>query len=284
MRFSVPTFVWAWPFTNTQFAVVKKVADLGFDELEVIFDGVGAIDAGSLRDELATVGLGATVGAYCTPDRDVSATDRKTRDAGIRYLEDAVDFAAAIGAGVVAWPIAHPPGRARSLPPSERQTERETSAASLRTVAEHAGEQGIRLGVEPGSRFDSDMVNTAADGLAFLSEVDHDSVGLLLDTFHMQIEERSLGDAIRATGDQLVHVHVSESNRGEIGTGTVDWENVFSALRDIAYAGGVSVESCGWTGTDFDGLMRMWRPWFDDPDAYASNSLEFVKETIAAVQ
>jgi D-psicose/D-tagatose/L-ribulose 3-epimerase len=283
MRFGIPTFVWTWPFTNEGLPLVQKVADLGFDDLEVIFDGDSdGLDPVALRDRLDEASLGASVGAYGLPHRDVSAADRTVRDAGVQYLTDAVDFAVAIGARVVAGPVAHPPGRARLLSAAERRAERENAVASLRTVGEYAAEHGIRFGVEAVSRYDGDMFNTTAEALAFLSEVGHESIGLLLDAFPMQMEERSLGDAIRAAGDTLVHFHAAESHRGAPGTGTVNWDEVFSALRDIGYDQGVAVESCGMTGTELDGLMKMWRPWFDDRDAFAAESLKFLRSKMEA--
>ena len=284
MRFSIATFVWTGSLTNDQLDLVSKVADLGFDELEVVFDGGGGVDAATLRDRLEGAGLGASVLAFGLPERDISSPDAAVREAGTRYLTDALDFAAAIGATVVAGPIAHPPGRARPIPADERAAERDHSVASLRTLGDLAGERGIVLGVEQLSRYDSDMFNTATESLAFLADVDHGSVGLLLDTFHMQMEERSAGEAIRAAGDRLVHFHAVESHRGELGTGQIDWDDTFGALAEIDYEGTASLESFSMSGTELDALVNMWRPWFDDADVFASRSLSFARGRADAVR
>ncbi|MBS1881040.1 MAG: sugar phosphate isomerase/epimerase [Actinobacteria bacterium] len=284
MRFSIATFVWTGSFTNEQLDLVPKVAELGYDDLEVVFDGSGGVDAGPLRERLEESGLGASVLAFDLPERDLSSPDQAIREAGISYLTDALDFAAAIGAEVVAGPIAHPPGRARPLPADERRAERAHAVESLRTVGERAGERGLLLGVEQLSRYDSDMFNTATETLALLADIDHDSVGMLLDTFHMQMEERSAGEAIRAAGDKLVHFHSVESHRGELGTGQIAWDDVFSALTEIGYERDVSVESFSMTGTEFDALVNMWRPWFDDADGFAGKSLAYARGQLDSVQ
>ena len=276
MRFSIATFVWTGSFTDAQLDLVQKVADLGYADLEVVFDGSGGVTAGALRERLDQAGIGASVLAFCLPDRDPSAADPAIRAAGVDYLTEALEFGAAIGAPLIGGPIAHPPGRARQLTTDERAAERAASVASLRTVGDRAAERGMSVAVEQLSRYDSDMFNTAAESLDFLAEVDHDAVGLLLDTFHMQMEERSTPAAIREAGEKLLHFHAVESHRGQLGTGQIPWEDVFAALRDIDYDRAVSLESFAMSGTEMDALVNMWRPWFADPDEFAARSLEFV--------
>lgn len=277
MRLSIATFVWTGSFVDDELDLVQKVSDLGYDELEVVFDGSGGVSAEKLRDRLEQAGLGATVLAFALPDRDVSAADPAIRQAGVSYLTDALDFAATIGAPLVGGPIAHPPGRARTIDADERSAEAANAAESLRAVGDLAGERGLGVAVEQLSRYDSDMFNTATESLAFLSEVDHPSVGLLLDTFHMQMEELSIGEAIRSTDGKLLHFHAVESHRGQLGTGQIPWDEVFRALSDIGYDGTASLESFASSGPEMDGLVNMWRPWFKDSDEFASKSLEFAR-------
>lgn len=276
MRFSIATFVWTGSFTDADLDLVQKVADLGYADLEVVFDGSGGVTPGALRERLDQAGIGASVLAFSLPDRDPSAADPAIRAAGVDYLTAALDFGAVLGAPAIGGPIAHPPGRARPLAADERAAERAASVASLRTVGDRAAERGMSVAVEQLSRYDSDMFNTATESLDFLAEVDHHAVGLLLDTFHMQMEERSTPAAIRQVGDKLLHFHAVESHRGELGTGQIPWGEVFAALRDIDYDRAVSLESFSMSGTEMDALVNMWRPWFADADEFAARSLEFV--------
>lgn len=277
MDFSVATFVWTGSFTDADIPLLRRIADMGYDAVEIVYDGSGGFTPARVAGELRNVRLKASVLAFCLPHRDPSSSDPGIREAGIKYLCDAIDVAVATGAGVVAGPIAHPPGRARALAAAERAAERQNSVASLKTVGDYAARHGVRLGVEVLSRYDSDMFNTAEDAVAFHGEIAHPAVGLHLDTFHMQLEERSLGDAIRLVGDRLVHFHATESHRGQLGAGQIRWDEVFAGLNEIAYRGLVSIESFRHSGTEFDALVNMWRPWFTDSNEFARSGLAFMR-------
>ena len=279
MRFGAATFIWTSPFTSSDVGLVRTLSTLGFDLIEVAFEVPGITDPVLLQQELTTSGVEASVLAFCTPERDVSSANATVREAGLIYLRQAVDFACQIGATVVAGPIAHPPGRARFLPAAERHDERMRSIESLHAAGEHAAANGVSLAVEQMCRFDSDMFNVAADSVAFIEEVDHAAVGLLLDTFHMHIEEQSTGDAIRTVGKHLRHFHASENNRGIPGTGQVHWTEAATALNAVGYGGIVSIESFTPNEAELAGLVAMWRPWFDEPDVFARDGLAFVQET-----
>lgn len=283
MHTSIATFVWTGSLRDEDFDLLPRVAAHGYDALEVVYDGSHSFDPARMAEGLRSAGLGASVLAFCLPDRDLTSLDPVLRQAGITYLKNAVDVAAAIGASVVAGPIVHPPGRARLVSPQQRDDERMHGAEGLRIVGDYAITRGVRLGVEVLCRYDSDMFNLAQDAVAFIDTVGHSAVGLLLDTYHMQIEERSLAGAIRIVGDRLVHFHAVESHRGQLGTGQVRWDEVIAALAEINYGGLVSVESFRYSGTDFDALVNMWRPWFEDPDQFAKSSFDFLTRTICEV-
>jgi D-psicose/D-tagatose/L-ribulose 3-epimerase len=282
MRFGAATFVWTSPFTTDDLAVLDRIAGAGFDVAEIALEDPSRIDPGRLREGLAARGLGARLLAFCTPDRDVSSADGDVQRAGLAYLREAIALAATVEADVVGGPIAHPPGRARALPAEERAAERRRAAQAIAAAADDAGAHGVRLAVEVLSRFDSDMLNTAEQGLAFCDEVGSPAAGVMLDTFHMNIEEVSCGDAIRLAGERLLHVHASESHRGSLGTGQVRWADVAAALRETGYDGVVSVESVSWDAEDLRGVVAMWRPWFTDADAFAADGLRFARSVLAA--
>src|SRR5690606_34260032 len=114
---------------------------------------------------------------------------------------------------------------------------------NVRRAGAMAGDHGMVLALEPLNRFESDMVNNTDDALRFIREVDHPSVGVALDGFHMHIEEVNIDNAIRKVADHLVHVQVSESHRGIPGTGQFDWAGLRQGLEAIGYRGSVSIES-----------------------------------------
>lgn len=134
-------------------------------------------------------------------------------------------------------------GVTRILSITERGDQRARAAETLRAAAEFAADVGIRLALEPLNRYETDLVNTVEQGLELCDLVGLPNVGLTLDTYHMNIEERSVGAAVAAAGRRCFHVQASENDRGIPGTGHVTWGEVAAALDDIAYAGSVVIES-----------------------------------------
>jgi D-psicose/D-tagatose/L-ribulose 3-epimerase len=186
-----------------------------------------------------------------------------------------VDAAAALGADLVSGPLYAPPGRARALDPGAREAEFARACEALREVADHAGARGVRLAVEPLNRFETDLVTTTDRALELCERVGSPQVGLLLDTFHMNIEEGDVAAAVRAAGDRLLHLHACENDRGRLGHGHVDWAGV---LGEVAgFDGVVSLESFGPAAEGVRAAAR-WRPWFADPDEFAREGLAFLRD------
>ena len=276
MRYGAITFIWTSPFTTDELGLVERLAGLGFDVIEVAVEELGLFDSGALRDALESAGIGALFTGFCTPERDVSSADGGVRRAGVEYAKGCVDVAAAAGSSLVAGPLNHAVNVARLLAPDERARERERAVEGLREAAEYAGERGIALAVEPLNRWETDMLNTVGQGLALCDAIGLDNVGLLLDTFHMNIEEKHVGDAIRSAGPGVLHFHGSENDRGVAGTGHVPWAEVREALRDISYDGVVSLESFE---PSMAAACSIWRPFFDDPDEFAGAGLAHLRST-----
>ena len=142
-----------------------------------------------------------------------------------------MDLAAAIGAPHFVGPMYSAVGKTRMLEPAEREAQRVLAVESLKVVADYAAERDVRLAIEPLNRFETDLVNTAEQVLELLDRVAAENVGVLLDTFHMNIDEKSLGDAIRLVGERLLQLHTCENDRGTPGTGHVPWGEVFDAVQ-----------------------------------------------------
>jgi D-psicose/D-tagatose/L-ribulose 3-epimerase len=270
------TFIWTSPFTTGDVGLVAHVAELGFDAIEVALEVPDLLDPAALAEAVGATDLEVVVVGACTAERDTSSADAAVRRAGIEFAKRCVDLAVAVGAPVVAGPLNHATNCARQLPPDEREREYRRAVDGVREAAEYAGERGVMLAIEPLNRWETDMLNTVEQGLAFCDSVGLGNVGLLLDTFHENIEEKSVGDAIRSAGDRALHVHGSENDRGIPGSGHVPWAEVAGALRDIAYGGVVSMESFA---PSMDADCFLWRRPFDDPDAYAREGLAHLRAT-----
>ena len=140
----------------------------------------------------------------------------------------------------------------------------------------------MTLAIEPLNRFETDLVNTTEQGLELLDLIGTDNVGLLIDTFHMNIEEKSIGDAVRLAGSKVFHVQVSENDRGTPGSGHVPWREFFAALDDIDYDGQIVVESFLPTVVEIARAVSLWRPVAPSMDALAADGLAFLRHSLGA--
>jgi D-psicose/D-tagatose/L-ribulose 3-epimerase len=150
----------------------------------------------------------------------------------------------------------------------------------LRSLAQMAGDAGVTLCIEPLNRFETSFINLAAQAVELVDRVDHPACQMMLDTFHMNIEERSLGDAIRLAGDRLRHFHACENDRGAPGTGHLPWQDVAQGLADIGYAGPVVIETFTSKVTSIARAAAIWRPLATSQDALAREGLAFLRQLL----
>lgn len=277
MRFGASTFIWESPFGDDKLYLAQRVADLGFDTLEICIEDPARVTATAVRQAAVEAGISIAVCGAFGPDRDVSHEEPVRRKLGLDYLKACIDLAAEVGAQNVIGPMYSATGKTRLLPEAEREQQRNWAAESLREAGEYAGQHGVGLAIEPLNRFETDLVNTVAQGLDLCARIGLDNVGLLLDTFHMNIEERSIPESIRAAGSRLRHFHACENDRGAPGTGHVEWEGVFAALRNIGYDGLISIESFTPEIKEIARAVSTWRPVAESGDQLASEGLTFLK-------
>jgi len=262
---------YARPFTAEHFPLFKKMRDLGFDFVELLVPEPGEIDLAEARRALDDAELGVVLAARVNLLRNLSSDDRSAHRAGIDYLRYTADCAAALGATVVGGPLTGNPlvfaGRA-PLPVSEdeRLARKERCVEGLKEAGDHAAKAGILLAVEPLNRFESDVLCTT-----------HPAIKLMLDTFHMHMEEASIAEAIRLGGAHLVHFQANENHRGFPGTGSTDWVAVGRALHEVRYKGPVSLEPFRRNDDRFGVPFAQWRPPHEDESERLAASAAFIK-------
>jgi D-psicose/D-tagatose/L-ribulose 3-epimerase len=278
----VCTWIWVSPFTDESTSLVAHAKEVGADVLELCIEDTTVVTGEAVRAAADGIDIQFSVCGAFGEDRDLSHEDPRIRRQGMDYLEFLIDLAATIGAPNVVGPMYSAVGKARMLSADEREQQRRWAVESIIEAADYAGERGVRLAVEPLNRFETDLVNTAEQALELCDRVGRDNVGVLLDTFHMNIEEKSVGDAIRLAGDRLFHVHSCENDRGTPGTGHVPWPEVFQALHDIGYGGQLVTESFTPEVQEIAKAVSMWRPLDATGDDMARKSLEFVRAGVRA--
>lgn len=272
--------LWIWDspvITDVIRDRASRVAAMGFDVIELPLEAPGDWSAAEVRPVLQETGLLASVCAAMGPGRDLTTDDPVVVSRTQDYLQACIEAAAGIGATVVAGPIYSPTGQTGAIPPDERARKLECLTRNLAPVLEIAGAHGVRLAVEPLNRFETSLFNTVAQTMDLLDAIDHPALGLLLDTFHMNIEERDVGGAIRLAGNRLIHFHACGNDRGAPGHDSIDWVAVRDALGDIGYSGTVTIESFTSANHTIATAASIWRPLAQTQDALASDGLAFLR-------
>lgn len=281
MKIGVNTWVWAAPLSNELLEdLVSKVVGMGFDWIELPLEGVGDFHYGRAREVIQANNLGVSTCAAMGPDRDLVHPDKAIQKSGVDYIHHAIEATQAIGATNLVGPIYSAVGRTWQATDDERAKDLDTLVGHLKKLANYAGDHGVVLGIEPLNRFETSFINTHEQAIALVDRVDHPACKIMLDTFHMNIEEKSLGAAIRATGDRLCHLHACGNDRGAPGSGNIAWGEVAEALRDIQFDGPVVIESFTAEVKSIAKAAAIWRKLAPTQDDIAQDGLAFLRELL----
>lgn len=270
--------LWIWDSPVTTGVIMERaplVRRMGFDLVELPLENAGDWSAEDVAPLLGELGLAASVCAAMAPGRDLTTDAEDVVSTTQDYVRRCIDAAAGIGASVVAGPMYAPTGVTGRRTPDQRRRDIERLAMNLSPLLDYAGAHGIRLAVEPLNRFETSLFNTVEQTLELIRTVGRPGLGLLLDTFHMNIEERNQGDAIRAAGDSLFHVHACGNGRGAPGNDAIDWPCIRSALRDIDYRGTITIESFTSANRTIATAASIWRLLAPSQDQLATTGLHF---------
>jgi D-psicose/D-tagatose/L-ribulose 3-epimerase len=282
MRFGVNTWVWTSPLNTDELGrLATKVAGMGFDHIEVPIEGDNEVDYARAGAIASDRGLTVSACAAIGPEQDLISPEPATRAGGMSYIRGAIEAARDLGATNLIGPMYSAVGRTWQQSPDEREKDMELLTGQLRDLSAYAGDHGVVLCIEPLNRFETSFINLTSQAIELVDRVGHPSCGLLLDTFHMNIEERSLGDAIRSAGDRLKHVHACENDRGAPGSGHVPWVEVATALRDIGYDGPVVIESFTAKVKSIARAAAIWRTLAVSQDELAEEGLRHLRTLLA---
>jgi len=280
----VNTWVWTAGLTDAALpALARRIADLGFDAIELPLEQPGDLTADGVRAALDGTGLAPYVVGAMAPGRDLVAADPETVASTQDYLRGCVDLAADLGAPSVCGPFYAATGRAWRMSADDRDAAYAEWRDHLAPVVAHAAARGVVIGIEPLNRYETSLVNTVDQAVTGLGGLLGDACGLALDTYHLNIEERSTSAAVRAAGDHLVHVQVSGSDRGAPGGDQVDWVGLLVALDEVGYTGPLNIESFTPDNEAIARAASVWRPLAESPDALAADGLAHLKALTATV-
>ncbi|EMS97576.1 D-psicose 3-epimerase [Agrobacterium tumefaciens str. Cherry 2E-2-2] len=268
---------------------IEKVAKLGFDIIEVAAHHINEYSDAELaviRQSAKDNGIILTAGIGPSKTKNLSSEDAAVRAAGKAFFERTLSNVAKLDIHTIGgalhsyWPIDY-------SQPVDKAGDYARGVEGIHGIADFANDLGINLCIEVLNRFENHVLNTAAEGVAFVKDVGKNNVKVMLDTFHMNIEEDSFGEAIRTAGSLLGHFHTGESNRRVPGKGRMPWHEIGLALRDINYTGAVVMEPFVKTGGTIGSDIKVWRDLSGGADLAkmdedARNALAFSRFVLGA--
>jgi D-psicose/D-tagatose/L-ribulose 3-epimerase len=275
MRYAVHAYAWTSSWSNEDLAIVDRAAGLGLDTLEIPLMELDAVDPPAIRERADRAGIGLLTSVVCPEDADPSSEDDGVRERGLDFLKRCIDATADMGADVFTGVTYSALGRRLERRPAREDMSR--AAEVMRPAARYAAGREVRLGIEPVNRYESFLVNTAAQALELMELIGEPNVGIHLDAYHMNIEENEFRAPVVLVAEHLLHFHLSESHRGIPGRGTVDWEAIMSALGEAGYAGHVGLESFAEVSDAMRGATCIWRDLAPSSDELVSEGLAFLK-------
>jgi D-psicose/D-tagatose/L-ribulose 3-epimerase len=279
MKFGMNLLLWTDHLHDGLMPVLRQLKEMGYDGVEV---PIFAADEKLYRtwgQRLDGLDLERSVVTIRTePDNPISP-DPKVRSAGIDATKRTLDCCAALGATTLCGPYHSAIGLFSGKGPTK--DEWKWGLDSMRAVAEHAAKTGVMLAVESLNRFETYFLTCAADTAKFVAEVNHPSCRMMYDTFHANIEEKSIAQAIRTAAPHTVHVHISENDRSTPGAGHVDWQTTFDTLHETRYDGWMVVEAFGLALPEISAATKIWRRMYESEEQLARDALAFMKAETA---
>lgn len=281
MRLGINTFLFTSPFTNQSTSLFPKFKKWGFETVEIPVEDPSHIDPAYVKAQLDKHGL--VCGSVCAcmgPDRDLrgNAEQQKT---GLDYMLKLIDQMAVLDCPSLIGPVYSAVGRADAVPADEQKQQWKTVVKNLKTLCKYAEKNGKQVCLEPLNRFETDFINTCDQALKMVRDVGSPALKLHLDTFHMNIEQKNQGAAIRKAGKLLGHFHACGSDRGTPGRDHIDWKTIVAALKAVGYKGDVVIESFT---TDVKVIARaaaIWRRIEPTRDEIAVKGIKFLRKALA---
>lgn len=284
MAFSKPleygghALVWSGDWTPAGARrAIEGAARAGYDYIEIALLDPWKVDVALTKDLLQEFNLRAHASLGLSASTDVTSSNSAIIAKGDELLCQATDVLARLGGtelcGVIYSALGKYPG------PASKQN-RANSVAAMQRLADYAADKGININLEVVNRYETNIINTGIEGLAFLDEINRPNAYLHLDTYHMNIEEDGMEKSILAAQDRLGYIHIGESHRGYLGTGNVDFKAFFAALKKIDYQGPITFESFSSEVVDpqLSNTLCVWRNLWEDSDDLAKKALQFMQQ------
>lgn len=278
MKIGVSAFAWTTKLNQSHLDLLPAIREHGLEAFEIPMFDPADLNVLQLRQAFQSSDLECTVCAILPPGINPISADAASRIKARAHLVHCVQTAAEIGAhrigGPLYAPIGYLPGRRRNL------DEWRWAVECFQSLGETLKQHNVMLGIEPVNRSETFFLNTAVEAVALCKEIDDPRIGVLVDTFHANIEEKNQVAAILAANQHLCHMHISENDRGLVGSGHVDFPGILLALRQINYDGYLMIEGFGYSASETNSLGALWGDMNVAPEDIAYQGAAYLKKLL----
>jgi D-psicose/D-tagatose/L-ribulose 3-epimerase len=278
MKIGVSAFAWTADFKESHLDVLPSLREEGLSAIEVPMFDPAKLPTAQIRRAVEANGLACTVCAILPPGINPISPDVDVRKRSVEHLKKCVEATQAMGAALIGGPLYAPIGyfasRRRSL--DDWNYALDSFSVILPLLDSHE----ITLSIEPVNRSETFFLTTAKEARALCDALDHPRVGVTLDTFHANIEEKNIAQAVRSLGNRLKHIHASENDRGLLGSGHVDFPGIIEALHDIEYEGYLMIEGFGYSPKEVNAPGFLWADMKVSPEALAFSGARYLNSLL----
>lgn len=279
MKVGINTCLWHWPFNWERVDLFKKIEDIGYDAVEMTIEDRSKKNLKIIRESLKKTHLECII---CSSflEGNLISEDKKNVQKGKKYVMESIDLCEYLGADILVGPVYGSLVNEAFLNTEVKNRAKRQCIELLKGIGQYALDKRIRIAVEPLNRYETNFLNTAEEGLELISEVNLENIGLLLDTYHMGIEEKNPNLAVLNAGKHLFHIHAPENDRGTPGTGNVDWSGMSESLKKIEFNGFVVMESGSPKAEEVAKCGGFWRVYDYPQDEMAVEGYKFLRNIL----
>ena len=275
MKLGIHAYEWCSEWSDKTLGIIDTVRNLGFDFIEIPLMRLDLFDPKAVKERLDGFEV-CTSNVLLSDDVDITSFDPDIRKNGVDYLKSCVLASAEAGAKMFSGVIYSQYMKNAKCMPTE--AEWEFSASSLKEVARYAASLGVSIAVEPVTRYESYLLNTSEQARKLIGMIDEPNAFVHLDSYHMNVEEKSFHGAVITAGDKLSNFHMCENDRGIPGTGHIDWDGIFRGFKEVGFSGYLGFE--GFSDCTDNMSTWVWRKLAPDGDTFVRESMKFAREMI----
>lgn len=279
MKFGMNLLLWTGDVTDEMLPTLEMLKNMGFDGVELPMFEANTDKYAALGKRLDDLGLERTAVTIRGEEDNPISSDASVRAKGVELTQQVLDSCQAAGCTHLVGPFHSALGLFSGAGPT--QDEWKWGVESMQQVADHASKVGVTLCVECLNRFETYLLNCHADSARFAKEVNHPHCKIMYDTFHANIEEKNITEAIKGCADMLAHVHISENDRSTPGQGDIKWDETFDALKAANYDGWLMIEAFGLALPEIAAATKIWRRMYESEEQLARDGLAFMKAEVA---